>query len=46
MQLATLQRDGLKRARAALKRLSPWAERTSDKERMSLAQMAGLSVDT
>ena len=46
MQLATLQRDGFKRARAALKRLSPWAERTSDKELMSLAQMAGLSVDT
>jgi hypothetical protein len=45
MQLASLMRGGLKEARAALRRLSPWAERTSDKEVLSLAEMAGLSSD-
>jgi hypothetical protein len=45
MQLASLRAGGLKEARAALRRLSPWGERTSDREVLGLAEAAGLRSD-
>jgi hypothetical protein len=45
MQLASLMRGELKEARAALRRLSPWSERTSDREVLGLAEAAGLRSD-